>query len=286
VGLAKQYYQLTKPGIIYGNLLTAIAGYLLGSRWHIDYQVLAGLLAGVSLVIASACVCNNCLDRGIDSKMQRTRQRALVSGVISVPQALLYAAVLGVIGLAALASYTNVLTVSIGLIAFVDYVVLYGWSKRHSVHGTLVGSISGSAPIVAGYTAATGRFDTGAVLLFLILTAWQMPHFYAISLYRYKDYRAAGLPVLPIAKSRRQAKLQTMAYIVAYTIAVVLLTVFGYTGYIYALVMAGLGVAWFWRGWSGWRRYDSAIWGRRMFLFSLIVVVSISVMTAVGGLLP
>jgi heme o synthase len=286
VDAIRQYYRLTKPGIIYGNLLTAVAGYLLGSQWHLHYSVFVGLAVGTSLVIAAACVCNNCLDRGIDAKMQRTRKRALVSGEIKVWQALVYATALGVIGVVALARYTNNLTLTVGLIAFVDYVALYGWSKRHSVHGTLVGSISGSAPIVAGYTAATNRFDTGALLLFLILTAWQMPHFYAISLYRFKDYQTAGLPVLPVARSKRQARLQIMGYIVAFTAAVLLLTVFGYTGYIYAVVMAGLGGAWFWRGWQGWRKYDSATWGKRMFLFSLIVIMSVSVMTAVGGRLP
>lgn len=282
----KQYYQLTKPGIIYGNLLTATAGYLLASHWHIQVRVLVGLIVGTWLVIAAACVFNNYLDRGIDQKMERTQRRALASGEIGVTQALVYASVMLIVGVAALVAYTNTLTLIIGLIGFVDYVLLYGWSKRHSMHGTLVGSISGSAPIVAGYTAAAGRFDTGAVLLFLVMTAWQMPHFYAIALYRYKDYRAAGLPVLPVAKNQQHAQLQVLVYIVAFCIACGLLTAFGYTGYTYAVVMMGLGLVWLGRGWNGLSSQSTVVWGRRMFLFSLIVVLTLSVMTALGGILP
>lgn len=282
----KHYYYLTKPGIIYGNLLTAAAGYLLGSRWHIQRLSFFGLLIGTSLVIGSACVFNNYLDRGIDAKMKRTKRRALVSGAVSNGQALAYGVVLGVVGVSALIACTNRLTLSVGLVAFVDYVWLYGWSKRHSVHGTLVGSISGSAPIVAGYTAATNRFDTGALLLLLILTCWQMPHFYAIALYRYQDYKAAKLPVLPIVKGVRSAQLQIVAYILAFIGAVTLLTAAGYTGYSYLLVMGGLGVWWLWRGLRGLKAKDTAQWGRQMFLASLLVIMGVSVMTAVGGLLP
>jgi len=282
----RRYYQLTKPGIIYGNLLTATAGFLLAANWHINVGLLLSLLGGTSLVIASACVFNNYLDRGIDRKMARTNQRALVSGRISGHHALVYATILGVVGVFLLASYTNTLTLSIGLIAFFDYIVLYGWSKRHSVHGTLVGSISGSAPIVAGYTAVTNRFDTGALLLFVILTCWQMPHFYAISLYRFKDYKTAGLPVLPVAKSVRDAQIQIVLYVIAFIVAVALLTAFGYTGYIYLVVMTGLGLAWLWRGLWGFKVKDSKSWGRQMFFFSLIVIVGLSVMVAVGGWLP
>lgn len=282
----KQYYQLTKPGIVYGNLLTAAAGYLLGSQLHIEIRSLIGLLAGTWLVIASACVFNNYLDRGIDRKMKRTRRRPSATGEIGVWQALVYASVLGLLGVAVLLLDTNGLTLAVGLVGFVDYVLLYGWSKRHSVHGTLVGSISGSAPIVAGYTAATNRLDTGALLLFLILTAWQMPHFYSIALYRYKDYKAAGLPVLPVVRSAKQAQYQTLAYIVAFIAAVAMLTAYGYTGYTYLIIMGGIGLVWLYRGVHGLRVYDTKAWGKRMFLFSLIVILTLSVMTALGSRLP
>jgi protoheme IX farnesyltransferase len=283
----RDYYALTKPGIIYGNLLTAAAGFGLAALpGAINIGLLAALLAGTSLVIGSACVFNNCLDRHIDQAMARTRERALVSGRIKLLSALIYAAVLGITGVLVLWRWTNGLTLLIGLIAFVDYVLLYGWSKRRSVYGTLVGSISGAAPIVAGYTAVTDRFDVGALLLFIVMAVWQMPHFYAIALYRMDEYKAAGIPVWPLKKGIASTKRQIMAYIVLFVAAAVLLSTYGYTGYTYAIGMSLLGAAWLWRGYQHYAEPDAKRWGRRMFLFSLIVVMGLSALTAIGGWLP
>src|SRR6185312_1596924 len=140
-----------------------------------------------------------------------------------------------------------------GAIGFIDYVVLYGWSKRHSVHGTVVGSISGSMPVVAGYCAVTGRLDMGAFILFLILTLWQMPHFYAIAMYRAKDYAAAKIPVLPVVRGMHAAKVQIVAYVVAFTVAVASLSVFGYAGLTFRIVMLAVSAYWLYLGVCGFK---------------------------------
>jgi len=284
--LLKTYYRLTKPGIIYGNALTAASGFLLASRWHIKVGLFLATLAGISLVIASACVINNFIDRHIDQQMARTRQRALVSGQISGQNALIYASVLGVAGFSLLALYTNLLTVAIGLIGFLDYVVLYSIAKRRSVQGTVIGSISGATPIVAGYTAVTGRFDSGALVLFMIMVLWQMPHFYAIAMYRFKDYSNAHLPVLPVKKGMYQTKRQILSYIAAFTISTSLLTAFGYTGYTYLVVMLSVGLVWFLKGLQGFKTSQSEQWARQMFFLSLIVVMVLSATVATGAVLP
>jgi protoheme IX farnesyltransferase len=283
--LLREYYQLTKPGIIYGNALTAAAGFLLASRTHINLWLFIALLGGMSLVIASACVYNNYIDRGIDKHMARTSKRALVTGAISGRSALVYATLLGVVGFTVLTLYTNRLTVVVGAVALNDYVVLYGISKRRSVHSTLVGSVAGSAPIVAGYVSVTGNIDAAAVILFLILTFWQMPHFYAIAMYRAKDYKAAGLPVLPLERGNPAAKRQMVLYIIAFVLAVLALTIWGYTGYIYTIVMGLVGLYWLWLALQGFRATDDAVWARKVFLFSLIVIMSLSIMVSIGGLI-
>jgi protoheme IX farnesyltransferase len=155
----KEYYQLTKPGIIYGNLITAAGGFLLASQGQIQWGLFLAILAGTALVIGSACVFNNYIDRGIDQKMERTKQRAMVKGSISGPAALTYGTILFILGFIVLAWYTNWLTLGIGILAFIIYVAVYGLSKRRSVHGTIVGSFAGAAPVVAGYTTVTDRFD-------------------------------------------------------------------------------------------------------------------------------
>lgn len=284
--MLKKYYRLTKPGIIYGNTLTATAGFLLGSGGNIDFLRLLATLTGTALVIASACVFNNYIDRDIDAKMVRTKERALVSGKITGPQALAYAVLLGITGFAILATQTNLLTLCVGAIGFIDYVMLYTWSKRRTVFATLIGSISGATSITAGYTAATHTFDMGALLLFLVMVLWQMPHFYAIALFRQSDYAAAGIPVLPVVKGARHTKIQILLYIIAFALAVAALTIYGITGYVFLTVMSLLVGLWFRRGVEGFAAKDDKAWGRKMFSFSLVIVLALALMLSIDTFLP
>jgi len=245
----------------------------------------AAMLTGSSLVIASGCVFNNYLDREIDAHMARTKKRALVSGRVSARNAIIYATLLGLVGFTVLATYTNRLTVAIGLVGIVFYVIVYGFAKRHSVHGTLVGTISGATPPVAGYCAVTGRLDLGAVLLFLILVFWQMPHFYAIAMYRAKDYAAAKLPVLPVVKGEQITKIQMLVYVIGFMLATALLTGFGYTGYVFLAVMTLIGLIWLKSSLQGFTAPDSNLWARKMFKFSLVALVVFCLMISVDNAL-
>src|SRR6202040_4019316 len=116
------------------------------------------------------------------------------------------------------------------------YVVLYSFWKYRSSLATLVGSIAGAVPPVVGYCSVSNRFDTGAVLFFLILVLWQMPHFFSIAMYRLQDYSAAAIPVLPIKKGNHRTKVHMVFYILGFIMVAILLTVFGYTGYSYLIV--------------------------------------------------
>jgi protoheme IX farnesyltransferase len=274
-----------KPGIIYGNLITAIGGFLLASKDHVDIGLMIFTLLGTSLIIGSACVFNNYIDRGIDIKMDRTKKRALVSGLIKPTDALVFGLIIGLVGLLILIFYTNGLVVLIGSLAFIIYVVFYGISKRHSVHGTLVGSLSGAAPIVAGYCAVTDDFNSGAIILFLVLVTWQMAHFYAIATYRLEDYKAAGIPALPVVRGIKKTKIQIMAYVVAFIVATACLTFFGYTGIVFVIVMLALGLWWLYKGIEGFGVTNSKKWARQMFLFSLIVIVGLSFMLSINALI-
>jgi heme o synthase len=276
----KAYYWLTKPGIIYGNLITATAGFLLASRWHVNIELLVATLLGLGLVIASACVFNNVLDRGLDARMARTRRRALVTGQISPPAALIYATTLGLAGATLLAAFTSLLALTIALSGLVGYVVIYGVAKRRTVLGTLVGSLPGAVPPVVGYTAVTGHLDLAALILFAILVTWQMPHFYAIALYRLGDYTSAGLPVLPAKRGPAVSKRHILAYIIAFTLIAPLLTVLRYTSIVYFIIMLALGLAWLALGLTRLANTNDETWGRDMFRFSLVVLLGFSVTVA------
>ncbi|HEV7454096.1 MAG TPA: heme o synthase [Candidatus Saccharimonadales bacterium] len=284
----KKYYRLTKPGIIYGNALNTAAGFFFASAYRRELHLwtLVAVLIGSSLVIASGCVINNYIDRGIDVKMERTKKRALVQGTISGQTALIYGGILGVAGFAVLALCTNWLTVSAGLLGYFFYLVMYSIFKRRSAYGTLIGAVSGATPPLAGYLAVTNNLDAGAVIIFLILIYWQMPHFYAIAIYRLKDYTAAGIPVWPAKRGIQNAKVQMVLYILAFTVAAASLTVFGYTGFTYFGVVMGLGLAWLLRALEGFKVRDDAAWARKMFFFSLIVTLVMCAILSVGPLLP
>lgn len=241
----------------------------------------------MTLVIASACVLNNFLDQDIDAKMARTKKRALVQDAIPGRNAVIFSIVLGVVGMAVLVAWTNWLVVWIGIIGFVDYVVLYGMlSKRLSIHGTLVGSISGAAPILAGYCAVTGTIDAGAIIVFLILFLWQMPEFYSIAIYRQKEYAAAGVPVMSVVKGKQNTTVQIFIYTLLFVISLALLTVFDVAGWTYFIVMMALGLYWLWLGFKGLGAKDKDAWARKMFRFSLIILLAFCFMVSVDAWLP
>ncbi|HUA13475.1 MAG TPA: heme o synthase [Candidatus Sulfotelmatobacter sp.] len=281
--MIKNYYYLTKPGIIYGNALTTIAGFLLACGFHVDIKLFLATIFGSSFIIASACVINNYVDRDIDRVMERTKGRALVVGAIDIRKALVYSGVLLILGCLLLILFVNLLVLAIGLIAFFIYLVPYAYYKRHSVHGTIVGSLAGAAPILAGYCAVSGKLDLTATILFVIMLLWQMPHFYSIAIYRIKEYRAAGLPVLPVKKGIPETKRQILIYIGLFIAANIALSIFGPTGLIYAAVMSLVGLYWLRLGLR--QTTDNKKWARKMFLTSLEVVLVLSVMLSIGSII-
>lgn len=284
--MIRAYYELTKPGIIYGNALAAVAGYLLAARGHVDGMRFIGTIVGIGLIIASACVFNNFIDRGVDAKMERTRNRALVRGDISVLNALIFAGALGIAGFGILSVASNLLTVSLGVIAFITYILIYGYAKRHSIHGTLVGGVAGALPPVAGYTAVSGRFDLGALLLFVIMTVWQMPHFYAIAHYRKKDYASAKIPVLPVVKGFKRTRREIVLYIIVFVLVSLAMTFYGYTGVTYLAIMTVLGGYWLYLALKGYHTSDERRWSRKVFFGSLIVLVGWCTMLSFNSFLP
>lgn len=281
--MLKSYISLTKPGIIFGNLITAAAGFFLASRGSIDFPLFFAVTAGITCIIASACVVNNDIDRAIDDKMERTKNRALVKKVISVTNARIYATVLGVAGFLILFLTTNLLTVSLGFIAFFIYVVLYGIAKRRSIHGTIIGSVAGAMPPVAGYCAVSNRLDVGAMLLFFILVFWQMPHFYAIAIYRGADYAAASIPVLPIKKGIFITKIHILFYIAVFIVAALMLTLLGFTGYTYLFFAAICSFYWFTLSLKGFWIKNNSQWARSMFFSSLVVIIVLSILMSIDN---
>ncbi len=285
----RAYYQLVKPGVMYGNVLTGIAGYLLAAGYtgRYDWGLFIATIAGMTLVVSAACVLNNYLDQDIDQIMKRTKKRPSVTGEVGGRAMVLYSAGLCVTGIALLAVWTNWLVVAIGVTGFIVYVWLYGaLSKRRSLHGTLVGSISGAFPIAGGYAAVTGTVDAGLIIVFLILFFWQFPEFYSISIYRRKEYAAAHIPVIAVVRGVPATIRWIFINTILYVLATVALTVFGYTGWVYFAVMLIAGLHWIYIGYQGLSAQDADAWSRRMFRYSMYHILLLCIMVSLGPLLP
>ena len=199
----KNYYRLTKPSIVYGNVLHALACALFawsltrGPLWEILWVSI-----GLALIVASACVINCIMDRHLDAKMERTKMRPLPQHKIPVRNAVIYAAMLLIVGVVILWYFTNIVALIAALIGHIMYTAVYGYTKRHSWMGTMVGTIPGAMPVLVGYAAVDPSLPATAWVLWVAVLFWQLPHFYALSLYRKSDYAKSGLPMMSVVKPR------------------------------------------------------------------------------------
>lgn len=282
----KSYYNLTKPGIVYGNLLTAIAGFLFASHWHINLRLFISMNVGLGLIIGSSCVLNNVLDKNIDRKMERTKKRATATGDIPTKSALIYASTLGLIGVVILGTLTNILTLMVALFGIAVYVIFYGLAKRRTVYGTLVGSLAGAVPPLVGYTSYTNYIDLAGILLVFILICWQLTHFYGIALYRKKDYQNAKLPVWPVVKGDWNTQVQAIASIVLFTLFAIGLFLIGACGFTYLAIVLLLGIGWLWYALFTAGKLRAEAWGKKIFISSMTVMLILCVALALGPVLP
>ncbi len=268
----RDFINVAKPGIVFGNVFAAVGGFFIGSPESVNWSALTGLAVGTLMIIAGSCVINNYLDRDIDVRMSRTRKRPSVRGVIPVKIAMIYAGSLLALGLLMLLWLTNAPTALIGFGGALLYTLLYGYTKRHTPYATFIGAFPGATPPLAGYIAATGRFDLGALLVFSAMFAWQMPHFYAISLRRLEDYKAAGVPVMPAVKGLARTVWEMRFYGVAFIVLCFAISHYGYAGFMFGCGTILAGLYWLAAMFSPYWRTDTTAVAKKVFLRSLAVL--------------
>jgi protoheme IX farnesyltransferase len=276
----KKYLTLSKPGIIFGNLITLVGGFLLATHRQIGIDhlsILVFTMAGVALMIASGCVFNNCYDRDIDSAMERTKKRPLVTHDISLRNALLFGTVMFFVSCFILYTFVNALTLYIILVGFFVYVVVYTLSKRVTIYSTVLGSISGAIPPVAGYVAVTNSLDYNALALFLVLFFWQIPHSYAIAILYMKDYKKANLPLLPIVKGVAHTKKTMLGYLVLFVASCTLPYLIGSADVVSLIVTMFIALLWAYKSFKSYLRDDDAVFAKTVFKLSIIVVTVICI---------
>lgn len=249
-GIVRDYYELTKPGISQMVAMTTLAGYYLALPGELSSHIASApawlhfvlTMAGTLAVSSGSCVVNHILERNEDARMKRTASRPIPAGRISVPQAWTFGVVLTVLGLGLLMA-TNWLTVSLAVITWLSYVVVYTPLKKHSTIALLVGGVPGALPFAGGWTAVRGTMDVEAWALFAILFFWQLPHFLALSwMYRH-DYKAGGFVMRAVDDpDGRAVGIQTVITSVLTMASAIVPTLLGMTGWLYgtAAVLGGL----------------------------------------------
>lgn len=225
-------------------LLTAAAGFTLGSRAAVDLALLAHTLAGTALVAGGTNAFNQLRERDIDARMHRTQDRPLPSGRVTPRAAGLFAGVISLTGVGYLWAAVNPLTALLAAVTLASYVMLYTPLKPKTSLNTLIGAVPGALPIVGGWTAAGGALDAAAGALFWILFLWQLPHFLALAWIYREDYRRGGLAMLSVHDPDGRA---TGRMVLLYALALVpvslLPTLLGVTGTVYFFGALALGVA-------------------------------------------
>ncbi len=206
------YLELTKPRVVSLILLTAVVGMLLAAPW-IPWQPLFYGTLGIGLTASSAAVINQLIDRHIDAKMGRTQNRPLPSGKISTTQAIIFAAILGVSGMLVLFIFVNAITAWLTFATLIGYAFIYTvFLKRATPQNIVIGGLAGATPPLLGWTAVTGNLDYASLLLVLIIFTWTPPHFWALAVARYDEYKKAEIPMLPVTHGIPFTLLCTLLY--------------------------------------------------------------------------
>ncbi|WP_226034594.1 heme o synthase [Aquibacillus saliphilus] len=271
ISLLKDLKALIKVGIINSNLMTAFAGFWLalyysGLSFSNHWDTFLITMAGTALVIAGGCILNNYFDRDIDPIMSRTKKRATVTGSIPLQFILLLGISTSVLGVLLL-MLTTIQAALLGVLGWFCYFVLYTvWSKRRYTINTAIGSLSGAIPPLIGWASVDPNLHMAAFILFLIMFIWQTPHFLALAMKKCEEYKAAGIPMLPVVYGFAITKRQ----MVIYSACMLPLPFYLFSlGNVFLVIATLLNVGWLALGVAGFFMKNDLKWANLMFVYSL-----------------
>jgi protoheme IX farnesyltransferase len=268
--LLRQYLVLTKPRVTQLAVFCAVIGMFLATPTLPDMQkVIAGTI-GIWLLAAAAFAVNCLIEQRIDARMLRTARRATATGTISSAQVMLFSGVLGGLGMLVLYRWVNPLTMWLTFATFVGYAVIYTVIlKPRTPQNIVIGGLSGAMPPALGWAAVADAVPAEAWLLVLIIFIWTPPHFWALALYRTRDYENSGLPMLPVTHGQQFTRLHIFLYSIALMATTALPFVIGMSGWLYLLCAMVLGAMFVWYAWKLYRHYSDEL-SRKLFRFSIL----------------
>jgi protoheme IX farnesyltransferase len=247
-GSWRDYVTLTKPRIMTLLLVTGFCGMIAGARGWPGTGTAIAAMVGLALACGGASALNHVLDRDIDPLMgERTKRRPVASGRVAPSRALEFGLALSAFSFVLLASEVNVLTAVLALVGNLFYVLVYTrWLKRSTPQNIVIGGAAGAVPPLVGWSAATGDVTLTALLLFAIVFVWTPPHFWALALMIKDNYRAAGVPMLPVVRGDRETARQILLYSAGLVGVTLLPWAVGSAGLLYLASALALGAVFLW----------------------------------------
>jgi len=266
---------LTKPRVVSLIVFTAVIGMFLATPGMVPLQALIAGTLGIALTAGAAAAFNCLVEQKIDAVMARTRGRPLPRGQVTPLQTLLFAGVIGGLGLFILHQWVNDLTLWLTLATFVGYAVIYTVIlKPMTPQNIVIGGASGAMPPVLGWAAITGDVTFQPLLLFLIIFTWTPPHFWALALYRRDEYARAGVPMLPVTHGEAFTRLHLLLYTLLLAGTTLLPFAARMAGFFYlgaAIVLDAVFLAY---AVAIWRRYSDAL-AKRTFRYSIFYLAAL-----------
>ena len=270
IALFNDYITLTKPPIISLLLITAIGGMFLAAAGIPSLQILTLVCVGGALGAGGANAINHFLDQDIDALMSRTIKRPGPSNRIPPVAALIFGVALNAGAFFVLAYWVNLISAVLTLAATLFYVLIYtGWLKRNTPQNIVIGGAAGAIPPMVGWAAVTGSIDLPAVYLFTIIFFWTPPHFWALSLMIQDDYKAAGVPMLPVVAGEKRTTQNIFIYSLALVGLTLLFSFSNAVGLIYLGSAATLGAYFIYLAWKLLQDYNVRN-AKYLYLFSLL----------------
>ena len=230
----RDYFDLCKPKVVALLLLTAIVGVVLASPpYEISLFILIMSSLGIGLAAAAGAAINQIVERENDARMARTEGRPLPQGKVTQQSAFIFAVMLAVASVFILTAWINVLTAVLTFASMIGYAVVYTmYLKKATPQNIVIGGLAGATPPLLGWTSVTNSIDPHGLLLVLIIYTWTPPHFWALAIHRRDDYAKVNLPMLPVTHGVEFTKFS----IFAYTILMILATVFPYLIRMFGLI--------------------------------------------------
>jgi len=269
---------LSKPSILVMSLLTAAGAMSLAPGTPLPSQVIF-LLFGTALIVGSANTLNMWLERDLDCLMVRTKNRPLPGRRLLPRTALLWGALQGALALPILA-VAGLVPAALGMIALLLYVGAYTPMKQRTHWSIWVGAIPGAMPALMGWTAATGRIDLGGLAVFAVLFIWQIPHTYAIAIYRQREYDAAGMKTLPSMRGVTTTRRAISAFLVVQVLVSTGPAALGIAGPAYLVTALVLGAIVLGQGVAG---NGTPKWARQVFVVSILYLPTLFAVMVFSG---